>query len=121
MSEPDSPIRDVLLCPWCKLRQFAGTTNLCRRCRKPLYVLQLEIPLALIDTNPQTLSSLVGNTIRQLRVRRGYSQLALASKIGTHRTHVSRIEHAQLTPTLTLLVRTAAALGVEKVLIRVRR
>ncbi len=50
----------------------------------------------------------------------GYSQLILASKIGTHRTHVSRIERAQLRPNLALLVRTAVALGVEKVLIRVR-
>lgn len=120
MSQSDVPVRDVLVCPWCKLRQFAGNTNLCRRCRKPLYILQLEIPLALIDADAHVLSSLVGNTIRELRLRRGYSQLTLASKIGTHRTHVSRIERAQLTANLALLVRTAAALGVEKVLIRVR-
>ena len=115
-----SPKRDVLVCPWCKLTQFTGRSNLCRRCRKPLYIFQLEIPLALINTDSQTLSSLVGNTIRELRLGRGYSQLTLASKIGTHRTHLSRIERAQLTPTLSLVVRTAAALGVEKVLIRVR-
>src|SRR4051812_31832577 len=112
MPHSDFPLRDVLVCPWCKLTQFGGITNLCLRCRKPLYIFQLEIPLALISTNPQTLSSLVGNTIRELRLRRGYSQTTLASKIGTHRTHVSRIEHAQLTPTLGLVVRTAAALGV---------
>jgi hypothetical protein len=47
--------------------------KLVRRCRKPLYMLQLEVPLALISTNSQTLSSLVGNTIRELRLRRGYS------------------------------------------------
>jgi ribosome-binding protein aMBF1 (putative translation factor) len=121
MLSSSSPNRDVLVCPWCRLTQFAGNTNLCRRCRKPLYMHQLEIPLALINTNSQTLSSLVGNTIREWRLRRGYSQLTLASKIGTHRTHVSRIERAQLTPTLALLVRTAAAPGVEKVLIRIRQ
>ena len=65
--------------------------------------------------------SLVGNTIRELRVRRGYSQSTLATKIGTHRTHLCRIERAQMTPTLALLMRTAAVLGVENVLIRVRR
>src|ERR1700676_470040 len=115
MLQPDFPIRDVLICPWCKLRQFAGTTNLCRRCRKPFPIVHLEIPLAFITTNPHALSTLVGNTIRELRLRRGYSQLTLALKIGSHRTHVSRIEHAQVTPTLALLVRAAAALGVEKV------
>ena len=116
-----SPIRDVVICPWCKLTQFTGKSNLCRRCRNPLYIFQLEVPLALINTDSQTLSTLVGKTIRVLRLRRGYSQSTLASKIGTHRTHVSRIEHAQMTPTLALVLRTAAALGVEKILIRVRK
>ena len=63
---------------------------------------------------------MVGATIRELRLSRGYSQLTLATKIGSHRTHVSRIEHAQVTPTLALLMRAAVALGVEKVLLRVR-
>jgi DNA-binding XRE family transcriptional regulator len=115
-----SQIRDVLICPWCKLTQFAGKTNICRRCRKPLYIFQLEVPLALVNIDSQTLSTLLGNTIRELRLRRGYSQSTLASKIGTHRTHVSRVECAQLAPTLAFVLRTAAALGVEKVLIRVR-
>jgi hypothetical protein len=91
MSQSDFPIRDVSICPWCKLRQFAGTTNLCRRCRKPLLVVQLEIPLSLITADPHSLSILAGNTIRKLRLRRGCSQLTLASKIGTHRTHATRI------------------------------
>ena len=121
MSESGSPIGDVLLCPWCRLCQFAGKTNLCRRCRKPLYIFQLEIPLAQVNTAPRILSALVGNTIRELRVRRGYSQSTLARKIATHRTHLCRIERAQMAPSLALLVRTAEALGVEKVLIRVRR
>ena len=120
MPQSNFPNRDVLVCPWCRLRQFAGTANFCRRCRKPLLVFHLEIPIVLITTNPGTLSSLVGNTIRELRVRRGYSQLDLAIMIGTHRTYLSRIERAHVTPTLALLVRAAAALGVEKVLIRVR-
>ena len=120
MSPSDVPNRDVLVCPSCKLRQFAGTTNLCRRCHKPLPVVQIEFSLASITPTLRSLSSQVGNTIRELRLRRGYSQTALASKIGSHRTHVSRIEHGQVTPTLALLVRTALALGVEKVLLRVR-
>jgi ribosome-binding protein aMBF1 (putative translation factor) len=120
MSSSDIPNRDVLVCPSCKLRQFAGTSSLCRRCRKPLPTIQIEFSLASVTPNLRSLSLLIGNTIRGLRQRRGYSQLTLAKKIGSHRTHVSRIEHAQVTPTLAFLVRTAVALGVEKVLLRVR-
>lgn len=120
MSQQKSPIRDVSTCPWCKLRQFSGTNNLCRRCRKPLPITYVEIPIAQVTTNPQFLASRIGHAIRELRLRRGFSQLTLASRIGTHRTHVSRIEHAQVTPTLAVLLRAAATLGVEKVLIRIR-
>lgn len=120
MSSSHVPIRDVLICPSCNLRQFAGTTNVCRRCRKPLPIIQIEFPLASISPNLHSLSTIVGAKIRELRLRRGYSQLTLATKIGPHRTHVSRIEHAQVTPTLALLVRAAVALDVEKVLLRVR-
>jgi transcriptional regulator with XRE-family HTH domain len=51
-------------------------------------------------------------------MRQGYSQSALAAQIGTHRTHVSRIERAQVIPRLAVLVRAAAMLGVERILIR---
>lgn len=120
MPSTDVPIRDVLICPSCKLPQFAGTTNVCRRCRKPLPVVQIEFSLASIAFSPHSLSTMVGNTVRELRLRRGYSQSSLAAKIGSHRTHVSRIEHGRGMPTLALLMRTALALGVEKVLLRVR-
>jgi DNA-binding XRE family transcriptional regulator len=117
MYSSDAPIRDVLICPSCGLRQFVGGKNVCRRCRKPLPALHIEFSLT---TNLRSLSALIGDAIRNLRLRRGFSQSTLASKIGSHRTHVSRIEHAQVKPTLALLVRAALALGVEKVLLRVR-
>lgn len=118
MSKSDFSMRDVLICPWCKLRQYIATANLCRRCRRPLPFTFLDISLSSIDRH--SLSSVVGNTIRELRQRRGYSQSALGSMIGSHRTHVSRIENAQLTPSLAILVRTAAALGIDKASFRVR-
>lgn len=121
MTQSDFPVRDVIICSWCNLRQFVGATNLCRRCGKPLPITHLEISLAELVSNPNSLAKKVGNTVRQLRLRRGYSQAGLASQIGSHRTHVSRVERGQLTPTLSLLVRVAVALGVEKVLLRVTR
>jgi DNA-binding XRE family transcriptional regulator len=121
MSSSRVPIRGALICPFCKLRQFTTATNLCRRCRKPLPVIQLEFQLALLSPNPDSLAAEIGKTIRGLRIRRGYSQLTLAAMIGSHRTHISRIERAQVTPTLALLVRAAVALGVESIALRVRR
>lgn len=116
MSSSGVPNRDVLICPSCKLRQFAGTAILCRRCRKPLPIIRLEFQLA----NLHALSTEIGKTIRELRTRRGYSQSKLAAAAGSHRTHISRIEHAQVIPTLALLARAAVALGVEKVVLHVR-
>jgi transcriptional regulator with XRE-family HTH domain len=78
---------------------------------------QLEISLAAIRPN---LATVIGNTIRELRLRRGFSQSTLAQRIGSHRTHISRIERAQVTPTPALLVRAALALGVDRILLRVR-
>jgi ribosome-binding protein aMBF1 (putative translation factor) len=123
MSSFDIPNWDVLVlvCPSCRLRQFAGTTNLCRRCRKPLPITLIGFAPASLTADLRSLSSVIGDTIRELRLRRGYSQSALARRIGSHRTHVSRIEHAQVTPTIAFLVRAAVALGVEKVLLRIRK
>lgn len=116
MSSSDLP-REVFVCPSCGLRQFVGVAALCRRCREPRPMAQLEIPLAAMGPN---LAAVIGNTIRELRLRRGFSQSTLAQRIGSHRTHVSRIERAQVTPTPALLVRAALALGVEQILLRVR-
>lgn len=120
MSQQRLPARDVLTCPWCKLRQFSGTTNLCRRCRKAFPITYLEIPLFSMTADPHTLANTIGQTIRELRLKRGYSQLTLALKIGSHRTHVSRIERAQVIPTLPLLLKAVVTLGIEKVLIHIR-
>jgi ribosome-binding protein aMBF1 (putative translation factor) len=120
MFQPEAPIRDVLICPWCKLRQFSGKNNTCRRCRKPLSITYLEIPFSPMTTDPYSLAVTVGRTIRELRLRRGYSQLTLASRIRSHRTHVSRIERGMVTPTLPMLLRAALALGIEKLFIRLR-
>jgi DNA-binding XRE family transcriptional regulator len=51
---------------------------------------------------------------------RGDSQDELARRIGTHRTHVSRIERGRIAPTLAFLLRAASALGVQRVFLSVR-
>ena len=55
----------------------------------------------------------VAVNIRRLRVARGVSQEAFAVDAGVDRTYMSRIERKMENPTVTVLERIAAALGVE--------
>ena len=55
----------------------------------------------------------VAVNIRRLRVARGVSQEAFAVDAGVDRTYMSRIERRMENPTVTVLERIAAALGVE--------
>src|ERR1700722_12106747 len=54
--------------------------------------------------------------VRELRVRHGLSQNALAYRAGTTQQAVSRIEHGRVSPTVDMLARLAAAVGEELVL-----
>jgi ribosome-binding protein aMBF1 (putative translation factor) len=120
MAQSDLPHGNVWVCPSCKLTQFVNTSIACRRCRKRLPIFELEIPPHLIASRQEYLQKVLGKAVRELRLNRGYSQSTLAAKIQSHRTHVSRIECAQVAPSLVLLVRVAAALGAEGILIRLR-
>jgi len=51
--------------------------------------------------------------LREVRLRRGLSQEALADLCHLHRTEVSLLERAQREPRLTTIVRLAQALDVE--------
>jgi predicted transcriptional regulator len=62
----------------------------------------------------------VGRLIRRLRSRRGVTQAALASMTGIHRTYLSRAEHGQVMPSVVALMQILRALGVDKMLLRVR-
>ena len=54
----------------------------------------------------------VGATIRDLRVRAGYSQELLAEKAGLHRTYVGGVERGERNISLENIVRIAHALDV---------
>lgn len=53
----------------------------------------------------------VGNAIREIRKRRGISQSALAEECRLDRTYISGIERGQRNPSLTNILKIAAALG----------
>jgi transcriptional regulator with XRE-family HTH domain len=55
----------------------------------------------------------VARNMRRLRVKLGVSQEAFADLTGIDRTYVSRLERKLENPTVTVLEKVAAALGVE--------
>ncbi|WP_433969604.1 helix-turn-helix domain-containing protein [Tunturiibacter gelidiferens] len=62
----------------------------------------------------------VGRLIRRLRSRRGITQAELALLTGIHRTYLSRAERGQVVPSVIALIQILGALGVDKILLRVR-
>ena len=54
----------------------------------------------------------LGSNLRRLRTERGLSQEAFAELANIHRTYVSDIERGTRNPTITIVERLAAALGV---------
>ena len=120
-----STIRDTVVCPACQLSQFERGNGNCRRCHHSLGINYIEIfpsnPLARID--PQSLIALrleVGQLIRRVRTPRGITQANLTSLTGINRTYLSRAERGQVTPSVISLIQIAGALGVDKIMLRVR-
>ncbi|MGC1380080.1 MAG: helix-turn-helix transcriptional regulator [Candidatus Baltobacteraceae bacterium] len=54
----------------------------------------------------------VGLNVRQARSRKGWSQEELAFRSGLHRTYVSGVERGTRNPTVLVIGRLAATLGI---------
>jgi transcriptional regulator with XRE-family HTH domain len=54
----------------------------------------------------------LGNRIRALRHKKGFSQEGFADRADLHRTYLGGLERGERNPTLTVLVRVAKALSV---------
>ncbi|MBC2667474.1 helix-turn-helix transcriptional regulator [Novosphingobium flavum] len=54
----------------------------------------------------------LGRNVRALREARGWSQEDYADRAGIHRTYVSDIERGRRNPTVTVVEKLAAPLGV---------
>ena len=111
------------MCPHCDLRQFIRGDTKCRRCLQPLGITYFDFSLL----DPESGSSVVrvsrqtvGFTIRELRQKQGMTQAALATRLATHRTHLSRIESARILPRGDLLLRCIEILGADKIILRIR-
>jgi len=119
-----STIRDTVTCPICQLSQFERGNGKCRRCNHSLGISYFELRFSypFVSRTSQTTATPieVGTLIRRLRSRCGITQSALASLTGIHRTYLSRAESGQVTPSISSLMRIFRALGVDKILLRVR-
>lgn len=60
----------------------------------------------------QPLRERLGRAIRELRVEAGMSQEGFAHHIGVHRTYAGTLERGKTNPTLTVLEKVAAGLGI---------
>ena len=54
----------------------------------------------------------LGKNVRRLREEKGWSQEDYADRAGIHRTYVSDIERGKRNPTITVVEKLAAPLGV---------
>ncbi len=55
----------------------------------------------------------LGSMLKRLRNKRGFTQEALARKVGVHRVYIAQIEAQTKTPSLGMLERLAKALRVK--------
>lgn len=63
------------------------------------------------------LRRVVGNNVKHWRTKRGYSQEELAFRSELHRTYVSAVERGIRNPTVLIIGKLAAALGVRPVML----
>ena len=56
---------------------------------------------------------ILGANLKRLRTAKGWSQEDFAFEAGIHRTYISDIERGARNPTIEVLVKLAAPLGVE--------
>lgn len=123
MSHNQVPARDTVACPRCNLRQYVA--EYCRRCHHALGVSYLEILLPDSRTLRQvddrrSLYRIIGSALRQLRARNKVTQAMLAETSGIDQSNISRAERGSTVPSLPVLLGSAAAIGIDKIFLRLR-
>ena len=117
MSEDD---RKVVHCPHCFMVQFVNKnpSPLCRRCRKPL---KEEISPEDLPPDSDSLTTLspilhfaqlIATNVQYIRHTKHLSQKVLAERIESSRTYIAKCESGKMLPSIGVIERIAAALGV---------
>jgi ribosome-binding protein aMBF1 (putative translation factor) len=88
----------------------------CRKCGKPLRQPKEEVvEKTIVEKNAHdapNICSHVGEAIRDIRLKKGWSQQDLAKKMGTEQSYVSQIESGSIIPGIPFLVSMVIALGI---------
>jgi DNA-binding XRE family transcriptional regulator len=121
-------VPEIIVCSNCHMRQLERErgNGRCCRCHHSLGFSYIEFVVPALAGCPDTQSLVatrveLGRLMRRLRFRRGLTQAALADSLsGIHRTYLSRAERGRVMPSIISLMRITRALGVDKVLLRVR-
>jgi hypothetical protein len=108
--------RATIRCPHCRLMQFVTHDGHCRKCHLPFVVTVLPAPLPIPERviekyDPQVfchenvVSPTLPIVLTWLRHRAGLSQAALASRMHSPRTFISKIESGTSEPTINSFMR----------------
>ncbi len=116
LDQPLFVLHQIADCPHCGLHQYLTENGECRRCKRPIGVEFINLPLS--DKELRQLPNRVGLAIRDLRSRRGISQEKLARAAHTGRSHLSRIECGHVRPPLSTLLRLTGVLGLNAIILR---
>lgn len=64
-------------------------------------------------TSPPSICLRIGQKVRSLRIKKGWSQRMLADHAQIEQAHLARLETAQIDPGVLVLERLSIALGIE--------
>lgn len=108
-------MREVLPCPHCLLVQFRTKNSLCRRCQKPLDIVEEPATPTAPSQRPAAKGDGLdlGTQVREIRRQGGLTQRQVAIRMAVPRTYISKVEQNRVTPTVDTFLRIAAALGVD--------
>lgn len=116
---------DSIRCPSCGLVQFCTLSTVCKRCRRSLGIRYAKVRLSRGDLErancSKEFSRAFGHLLRGLRHERGMTQAECAVHLETSRSHLSRLESGRLRPSFSLLLRTARAFAVDRVILRIQK
>ena len=114
-----------IACPHCQLNQFPSKTGECLRCHKPTRIsyFALDVPryaAARSAVSVNQIRPLMGRVLRIMRSRRGLNQELLSRSSRVSRGQVSRFDSGAACPSLSSLLRIAATLGIDQLVIQTR-
>lgn len=118
-------LTQTITCPCCQLSQFPWKTGQCRRCHKPTGVsyVAINVPRDAATSSDASITQvrpLIGRPLLAMRSRRGLYHELLSRYSRASSSLVSGFERKSTCPSLPTLLRIAATLGIDQLVIQTR-